>query len=51
MIEERIAVTCCEAVKNLYGKEIDITSVSIQKTKKEFAGDFTIVVFPFSRLA
>lgn len=51
MIEERIAVTCCEAVKNLYGKEIDTTSVSIQKTKKEFEGDFTIVVFPFSRLS
>lgn len=34
----------------LYGVD-DKTSVPVQKTRKEFAGDFTIVVFPFTKAA
>jgi len=38
-----------EAVKVLYDKEIDYESVQIQETRKEFRGDFTLVVFPLIR--
>lgn len=34
----------------LYGVD-NKTSVPVQKTRKEFAGDFTIVVFPFTKAA
>jgi arginyl-tRNA synthetase len=51
MIGDRIAAKCSEAVKALYGKEISPAEIGIQKTKKEFEGDFTIVVFPLARLS
>ena len=51
MIGERLAAKCAEAVKALYGKEIAPAEIGIQKTKKEFEGDFTIVVFPLARLS
>jgi arginyl-tRNA synthetase len=51
MIEERLAGKCCEAINSLYGKKILPASVGIQKTRKEFEGDFTVVAFPFARLS
>jgi len=46
MIEEIISLKAAEAIKKLYGCEPNIT-VSVQKTRKEFEGDYTIVVFPY----
>ena len=40
-----------EAVKNLYGVEITTTQVQFQKTRAEFEGDITLVVFPFVKAA
>ena len=40
-----------EAVKECYGAEVDAKSVQLQPTRKEFAGDLTVVVFPFTRLS
>jgi len=40
---------CC--LKELYQFETESSSLQIQKTKKEFEGDLTLVVFPFVRAA
>ncbi len=44
-IEKLIADAAAGAVKELYGLT-DASAVQIQKTRKEFEGDFTLVVFP-----
>ncbi len=36
---------------NLFGSDILNTAISIQKTRKEFEGDFTLVVFPYAKIA
>lgn len=48
-IEEKIAQGVREAVKALYGADIDIKSAMPGATRKEFEGDYTVVVFPFLR--
>ncbi len=40
-----------EAVKNLYGIEVSEKQVQLQKTRPEFEGDITLVVFPFVKAA
>ena len=40
-----------KAVSFLYSTEADPAHISFQKTRKEFEGDFTLVVFPFVKLA
>ena len=40
-----------DAFKKLYGQEPPAQNVSFQKTRPEFEGDVTIVVFPFVKLA
>ncbi|MDR1675099.1 MAG: arginine--tRNA ligase [Tannerella sp.] len=44
-IEQELAASVKAAVKNLYGT--DVGEVQLQKTKKEFQGHLTLVVFPF----
>ena len=39
-----------EFMKSEYGHEIASTSVLINTTKKEFKGDYTVVVFPFTKI-
>jgi len=51
MIENLIAEKAAEAVKSLFGQEVTPDSLQIEKTKPEFAGDYTLVVFPLSRLS
>lgn len=40
-----------EAIQHLYNQVIDVKSVQFQKTKKEFEGDLTLVVFPYVKMA
>ena len=40
-----------EAIKSLYGQEVDENQVQVQTTRKEFTGDKTVVVFPFLRFS
>lgn len=47
MIERTLVNVVNKAVKELYGLEL---SLAIQKTKKEFTGDFTVVIFPLSKV-
>ena len=47
--ESFLAAKASEAVKALYGAEIDPSALQVQVTRKEFEGDFTLVVFPLLR--
>lgn len=47
MIEQIIAKGAQEAFIDLYNKELNINTFLPTKTKDDFVGDFTIVVFPF----
>jgi len=40
-----------EAIKVLYGQDVDEKQVQVQTTRKEFTGDKTLVVFPFLRFS
>lgn len=46
-IENQIAQAVMAALKALYGIEAAPETLGIQKTKKEFEGNLTLVVFPF----
>lgn len=47
MIEKLLTAKTTEAIKSLWGADVDTKQVSWQKTRREFEGDFTLVVFPF----
>jgi len=40
-----------EAINVLYAQEVQAGQLQIQPTKKEFTGDFTLIVFPLTRLS
>ena len=50
-IETLIAEKTVLAIKELYGQEIESSTVQVQKTKKEFEGHLTIVVFPYLKMS
>ena len=50
-LEITLAQSVAQAIKKLYGAEIDTEKIQLQKTRKEFEGDFTLVVFPFLALS
>ena len=50
-MEEKLKQAVLLAVKNLYGKDAAEQQIQIQKTKKEFEGDLTVVVFPLLKLS
>ena len=50
-IETLVAQKTVQAIKALYGQEIEAASVQVQKTKKEFEGHLTIVVFPYLKMS
>ena len=50
-IEERLTAAVVNGLKALYGQEVPAKDVQLQKTKKEFEGHLTLVVFPFLRLS
>jgi len=51
MIDKDLQIAVSEALKSLYNIDVATESVVLQKTKKEFEGDYTIVVFPFVKQA
>ena len=50
-IEQSITVCAREAVKNLYGQEVGDNILQLQKTKREFEGNLTLVVFPLLKVS
>ncbi len=49
-MEERLISTVKEVVESGFGTAIDVSQVQLQKTRKEFEGDITLVVFPLTRI-
>ena len=50
-IETILIESIAAAIKTLYGQEAATDKIQLQKTRKEFEGDFTLVVFPFLQLS
>ena len=51
MIEQQIMAAAQQAVKALYGQDVPEKMVQLQKTRSEFEGNLTLVVFPFVKMA
>lgn len=51
MIEVIIAENVKAAVLALYGQEVELAQVAVEKTNRDVEGDFTVVVFPFLRIS
>ena len=49
--EKFITEKAAEAVKSLYGTETDQSALQVQVTRKEFEGDYTLVVFPLLKVS
>lgn len=49
--EQFIAAKASEAIKAIYGADIEASSLQVSATRKEFEGDFTLVVFPLLRMS
>ena len=50
-IEQQIMAASQAAVKALYGHDVPEKMVQLQKTRSEFEGNLTLVVFPFVKMA
>ena len=50
-IENIIAGGVADALKALYGAEVDPASIQPQATRKEFEGNLTVVMFPFLKMS
>ncbi|MFC2151639.1 arginine--tRNA ligase [Bacteroidota bacterium] len=50
-IEQKLKEAVLKAIEKLYGQSLDENLIQIQKTRKDFEGDFTLVVFPLLRFS
>lgn len=50
-IEQKLITSVISGLKALYGQDVPVAQVQLQKTKKEFEGHLTVVVFPFLRIS
>lgn len=48
--ENFIAAKASEAIKAVYGADVTPETLQVQPTRKEFEGDYTLVVFPLLRI-
>ena len=51
VIEQQITGAVIAGIKALYGADVTATQIQLQKTKREFKGHLTLVVFPFLRIS
>ena len=49
--ETFIQTKAAEAIKSLYGADVEQGSLQVQVTRKEFDGDYTLVVFPLLKVS
>jgi arginyl-tRNA synthetase len=49
-VEQIISTSTAKGLKILYQKEFDESSIIVQQTKKEFDGDYTVVIFPLVKI-
>ncbi len=50
-IENKISCSVIKAIKELYGQDVPSELAQLQKTKKEFEGNLTLVVFPLLKIS
>lgn len=50
-LENNLQITVQEAIKALYSHSVETEQIQLQKTKKEFEGHYTLVVFPFLKIS
>ncbi len=50
-IENRLQHSVIDAVKALYGAEADASQITLQTTKKEFKGHYTLITFPLLKIS
>ena len=50
-IEDKLTESILTGIKTLYNQEVPAKMVQLQKTKKEFEGHLTLVVFPFLKMS
>ncbi|QJB42334.1 arginine--tRNA ligase [Chitinophaga oryzae] len=50
-VVQSIRTAAVAAIKSLYNQDIALADVSINVTKPEFQGEYTIVVFPFTKFS
>ena len=50
-IEDKLVTSVISGLKALYGQDVPAAQVQLQKTKKEFEGHLTLVVFPFLKMS
>lgn len=50
-IEARLQEAVISAINTLYGQTVDADQITLQKTKREFEGHLTLVVFPFLKIS
>ena len=50
-MENQLLDAVREAVKSLYGEQAANAELSLQKTRKEYVGDLTLVVFPLLKMS
>ena len=50
-LETTIGTVVAQAVETLYGLKIEANQIQLQKTKREFEGELTVVIFPFVKAA
>lgn len=50
-LEIRLQEVIINAIESLYGQVVTAGQLSLQKTKKEFEGHYTLVVFPFLKMS
>ncbi len=50
-LESTLQKSVIKAIHDLYGHEVAAEQASVQKTKKEFEGHYTLVVFPFLKIS
>ena len=50
-IQEHLQAVCIESVAQLYGETFESSKVPVSDTRKEYEGDYTVVVFPFVKVA
>ena len=51
IIESNISKKVVKAISDLYGQEVPEKMVQLQKTRSEFEGNLTLVVFPFLKMS
>lgn len=50
-IEKDLQIAIIEVIAKLYGAEVNASQITLQKTKKEFTGQYTLVTFPLLRIS